>query len=256
MYRIANDLFLAVSYFTRLPVDRWVNYNHAALDRANAWFPLAGWLVGFAATAVLLLSALWLPLPVAILLAMAMTALATGAFHEDGLADTADGFGPVGDREKALAAMKDSRLGVYGLLATIFILGLKFLALNGLQSSLHAALALFAAQPLSRFAALSLILVLPQVSGAASHTRAVARRLPIATLVIALITTLPALALLAYLSLLAVPTVLIALTATLAIFMRLCRARFGGYTGDCLGAAQQISETVILLACVTAAGEL
>lgn len=246
MTRVINDLLLALSYFTRLPVDRWVNYEAAALDRATGWFPLAGWLVGLAGAGTLYLADLWLPLEVAVLLGMAVMVLATGAFHEDGLADTSDGFGPVGDRDKALAVMKDSRLGTYGALGLIFVLALKFLALVSLADGSLAAMALLAAQPLSRLMSVGLIPVLPQVSGAGSHTRAVARRVAWTSLVTALVIAAPAAWLIPAAWL---PALAAAITIT-ALFALACRARFGGYTGDILGANQQLTEAAILVACL------
>lgn len=244
MKQLANDLLLALSYFTRLPVDRWVDYEAAALDRAMGWFPLAGWLVGLAGAATLYLGCLLFPLSVAVLLAMIVMVLATGAFHEDGLADTSDGFGPVGDREKALQVMKDSRLGTYGVLGLVLVLALKYLALTSLGDAQLAALALLAAQPLSRMLATFLVPLLPQVSGANSATRAVARRVALGSLITAVLLAAPALLILPNLMLSAV-----ALAAVIvAVFAFACRARFGGYTGDILGAAQQLAETAILLA--------
>lgn len=250
MRHVANDFLLSVSYFTRLPVAGLVEYSEAGLERASGWFPFVGWLVAAVAVGVLLLAAQALPLEVAILLSMAAGILFTGAFHEDGLADTADGFGPVADREKALAVMKDSRLGTFGALGLGLVLAIKFLALSHFGTANAAAVALAVAHPLSRLGVVAVVATQPYVSQSASRSRAVAQRLPAGGWLIAL----PA-ALLPLAVFVSWPVALIALGVMVLITGLLgvaYRRRFGGYTGDTLGALQQISEIGVLLTLLAA----
>lgn len=240
-----NDFLLAISYFTRLPVTGLVRFTEAGLERAVGWFPLVGWLVGGIAAAVLYGASMVLPLEIAVLLALAAGIVATGAFHEDGLADTADGFGPVGDRDQALAAMKDSRLGSFGVLALGIVLALKFVALVQFADATAAAVALLVTHPLSRLPPVAVIATQHYLAQSTSRARLVAQRLPRGSWLPAL-----AAALLPGLLLLPWSTVLLGvgiLAVTTVILTVACRARFGGYTGDTLGALQQLSETAILL---------
>lgn len=250
MTRLANDFLLSVSYFTRLPVAGLVDYSGAGLERAVGWFPFVGWLVAAATVGVLGLAGTVLPLEVAVLLSMAAGILFTGAFHEDGLADTADGFGPVADREKALAVMKDSRLGTFGALGLGLVLSLKFLALSGFGDVVSAALALVVAHPLSRLAVVAVVATQPYVSQNASRSRAVAEHVPASGWLLAL----PA-ALLPLAVFVAWPaaSLILGTTAVITVLLVIAfRRRFGGYTGDTLGALQQISEVGILLGLLAA----
>src|SRR5574343_1168687 len=144
--------FGAVRFFTRLPVPDWVGHSAAALNRSARYFPAVGMLVG-GIGALVYLGALQLwPQPVAVLLSMAATIYATGAFHEDGLADTVDGLGGGWDKLRILEIMKDSRVGSYGVIAMGLALVGKFALLTALDRA-TVPLALLAAHVLSRFCA-------------------------------------------------------------------------------------------------------
>ena len=113
--------FIALQFFTRLPVPRWVGYEPEWLHQSARHFPLVGALVGVVGAAVLW-AALWLfPMPVAVVLSMVATVLLTGAFHEDGLADTCDALGGAVSRERALEIMKDTRIGSYGAIGLLLV---------------------------------------------------------------------------------------------------------------------------------------
>ncbi|MCP1726831.1 adenosylcobinamide-GDP ribazoletransferase [Natronospira proteinivora] len=245
MMRPSNDFLLAVSYFTRLPVAGLVVYSGAGLSRAAAWFPFVGWLSAAAMVTVLLSVQWFLPSALAVLLAMLAGVLITGAFHEDGLADTGDGFGPVADRDQALAAMKDARLGVFGLLTLLFVLGGKYLSLSSVAVMPEAAIMILVAQPLSRLPSVWVIARQDYVSQSASRARAVAEAVPRAGWLIAAPAALvPLFFFFPWHQALMVLLLLFLLTAG---FSQLCQARFGGYTGDTLGALQQLSELLILI---------
>lgn len=148
------DTRAALAFFSRLPVTA----PEAAftLARAGGAWPLAGGLLAIAPAVVLALAVgLWLPPLIAALLALAAGAALTGGMHEDGLSDTADGFGGGRSREAKLAIMRDSRLGTFGALALILVLLLKAAALAALAPSTGAAaLAIVAVAVLSRSLAL------------------------------------------------------------------------------------------------------
>lgn len=229
----------AVGYFTRLPVPARVGDSAAALNQSAKYLPAVGLLVGGLGALVFWLTAQLWPQPVAVLLAMAATLYATGAFHEDGLADTADGLGGGWDKAKILAIMKDSRVGSYGVIAVVIALLGKFALLAGLDAALLP-WALLAGHAVSRFFAVSLVAFMDYArDDAASKARPLAARIGAGPLAVALLFAALPLALLAPGQ--ALPAVALAALATLWLAAK-CRRWLGGYTGDCLGAAQQVAE--------------
>ena len=120
--------FGALRFFTRLPVPAWVGHSPAALNHSARYFPLVGLVVGLLGALVFAFASFFLPKTLAVLLAMAATLLATGAFHEDGWADMVDGFGGGWTRERTLEIMKDSSIGSYGTIALALMLVGKFMA--------------------------------------------------------------------------------------------------------------------------------
>jgi len=246
----AEAFFGAVRFFTRLPVPAWVGHSQEALDRAARYFPLVGILVGALGGLTFLLAALALPVSIALLFSMAATLLVTGAFHEDGLADAVDGFGGGWTREQVLAIMKDSRIGSYGALAVALMLLAKFNALYELPDEWIAP-ALVAAHAASRFCSTALIYALDYVrDDDSSRAKPLAVRLGSGSLAVAGLFGLAPLALLPWEAALA-GLALAALTTFLAA--RYFVKRIGGYTGDCLGAAQQLAELAIYLGILIAA---
>ncbi len=242
-------LLTAVQYFTRVPVPAWVGHSTTQLNGCVRYFPLVGIGVGALSAGVLLLADLALPHAAAVLLAMAATAGLTGGFHEDGLADTFDGLGATADRERALEIMKDSRLGTFGALALFFVLSLKFAALAGLSPPL-AAPALIAGHALSRWCSILVIWRLdyirpeessrskPLVHALRSGELAVATAFALVPLV--LLHRIPALAGLA------------AAALTVIVLARWFSRRLQGYTGDMLGAVQQLTEVAFYLSLLAA----
>lgn len=246
----AEAFFGAVRFFTRLPVPAWVGHSQEALDRAARYFPLVGILVGALGGLTFLLAALALPVSIALLFSMAATLLVTGAFHEDGLADAVDGFGGGWTKPQVLAIMKDSRIGSYGALAVALMLLAKFNALYELPDEWIAP-ALVAAHAASRFCSTALIYALDYVrDDDSSRAKPLAVRLGSGSLAVAGLFGLAPLALLPWEAALA-GLALAALTTFLAA--RYFVKRIGGYTGDCLGAAQQLAELAIYLGILIAA---
>lgn len=219
------------------------------------YFPLVGALVGVINVAVWWLCRQWFPPAVAVGLALCASLLVTGAFHEDGFADTCDGLGGGATRERALAIMKDSRIGAYGTIGVVMLLGMKWSALVALPAEAFA-LVVVSAHVVSRWCAIGLVWALPYARpDAAAKSRpfdgalsaagwAVSGLLGALSIgifaVCAGLTPEPhrAVAEGAGLAAAALAAVLAA-----AYFKR----RIGGYTGDCLGAAQQLSELAFVL---------
>lgn len=259
-----RHFLLAVQFFTRIPVTgrlaAWVGYSPQMLQRCAAHFPAIGWLMG-AAAAVVLAAALVLlgaqpfaPL-VAAVLASITTVWLTGGFHEDGLADTCDGLGGGATREKALQIMKDSRIGSYGTLALVLALTLK-IALLALLASRNTngigagAAALLGAHVLSRTAPLAQMYGMAYVGEAdgSKSKPVVAEALPARSVAAGLLWAAPAVLLLgAVYGWGAAVAALLALLAALAYMTWLVQRRLQGFTGDTLGALQQVGELAVYL---------
>ena len=214
-----------------------------------------GALVGAFVAAVLWTTAQMLPMMVAAGLAIAAGAWLTGAFHEDGFADTLDALGGAVSRERALEIMKDSRLGTYGVLGLVLLIGIKWAALAALPLATALA-ALLLAHTASRSLTVVLLGVL-RYAGDAAHAKAkpMAQRVGAGSVAVALgwsaalVIALWGSGALSSLQLLAA---LLALSVVGLTCARWFKRRLGGYTGDTLGAAQQIAETAVLLAVLAA----
>jgi adenosylcobinamide-GDP ribazoletransferase len=247
--------FIALQFFTRVPIPRWVGFEPAWLHACARHFPLVGFVIGIVAAAVLWAGhALFTP-SVAVLLSMAASVVLTGAFHEDGWADTCDALGGAVGRERALVIMKDSRIGSYGAVGLVLMLGLKAAATLALPLAWAMAAVLFA-HTASRFAPVLLIRFL-RYGGEVEHAKAkpLAQQISIAGLTVAALWVLLLAACLVawnvawWMALCA--SMVMALLGTLWC-ARWFQKRLGGYTGDTLGASQQITEVLILLSWVTA----
>jgi len=240
---------LALGFLSRLPVPPDPDFSQDKLDGAARYFPAVGLLLGaISAVALLTFDALFNNLPLAVLLSMGVGLMVSGAFHEDGLADSADGFGGGWQRDDVLRIMKDSRIGSYGTVALVMVLGIKALALSSLPSASSAALALLLAQPLSRWLAVSYLVDLQYVSGE-GKSKPLATALPLSQWWLAgLAVLLPALFIDVGQWLLMTFSLLI----FRIVFARYLRRRLGGYSGDALGAAQQLSELLIYLSLLVA----
>lgn len=252
------DLFACLRFYSRLPMPTLAAETapHAMPDvsRMARVLPLAGVFIALPA-ALILICAHRLGLPATIVAGLTLVALVltTGAFHEDGLADTADGFGGGVERSRKLEIMKDSRIGTYGGVALVLSLGLRWAALAALidRGSFGAAGLLIAAAALSRPLGLLPLFALPP---ARSDGAASAAGRPTAD---AFVTSLGGGAIIALLfgvSPAGVPLVLtacvVAALGALAV-TALSRAQIGGQTGDVAGAAQQLAEIGFLLAFLT-----
>lgn len=250
-------MLLALSFFTRIPVKLNVDVTEKMLNEASRYFALVGILIGACSALAFYLTVMFLPIELAILMAMFSSVLLTGAFHEDGWADVWDGFGGGWTVENKLNIMKDSRLGTYGAAALFFILMIKYQALLALANihisndilkneAMNILSILLLGHCLSRVLATSLIADMPYVSeDVSSKVKPLAQALSNNS----------------YLTLLTTGAVIVAFTLSFSIAWKLVvillvtrwflkrwfTKQLGGYTGDCLGAAQQLSEVVIYL---------
>lgn len=257
-------MLLAISFFTRIPVKHSVDISSKMLNEASRYFALVGLIVGAFSALAFYLAITIVPVEIALLIAMFTSVLLTGAFHEDGWADVWDGFGGGWTIENKLNIMKDSRLGTYGAAALFFILMIKYQTLLALinasvvdeitaNNMLSMTSLLLLGHCLSRVLATSLIVGMPYVSeDATSKVKPLAQQLSTNS----------------YLILLTTGLLILAFTLSLSIAWKLVAVLFitrwclkvwftkqlGGYTGDCLGAAQQLSEVVIYITLLSLTG--
>jgi adenosylcobinamide-GDP ribazoletransferase len=246
--RELRSLLTAVQYFTRLPVPVWVGHDAPQLARAARYFPLVGIGVGaLGAAALWVVSFFFTPL-LAVIVSTALTICITGAFHEDGLADTIDGLGGAMSRERALAIMKDSRIGTFGVLALVFAVLLKIAALA--QLPLREALAaLVAGHGVSRACAVAMTWRLPYArDDDSTRAKPVVENVRTIDVVIAGICGLMPAPFLGWYA----AAGLSAAVVTFVLLFRWFKRRLGGYTGDTLGATQQLCEVAFYLALVAA----
>lgn len=276
MLQFIRHYLLAVQFFTRIPVTgalaAWTGYSPAMLRASAAHFPGIGWLVGALAAGVYSLLMALLPATdfaplVAAVLSTVATVLLTGGFHEDGLADVTDGLGGSSDRDRSLEIMKDSRVGAFGAMALVLAL-LGKVALLALLGSVESALsggeetptdlpldgwlvaaALFAAHVVSRTLPLLLIRALPHVGDTAvSKSKPLADQITLTSLGVAFVWSFSALALASY----ALPAMTLIVACSFSVLAllwmgRLFTRRLQGFTGDCLGATQQVCEIAFYL---------
>jgi len=257
-----RDLFLVLSFFTQLPVGFLAPKvpepaagiesvtPQAQLAEAARAFPLAGLVVGLAGGL-----AYWIAVKIglsgllAAFLAVAATAALTGALHEDGWADFADGLGCRGDRIRKLSAMKDSHIGSFGVLALIFATGVKTVAIAQLYTPDRVVTALVAAHVLSRAV---LPLAMRSLPLATAQGLAVMAGRPTAQGVYVALGLGFAIAFFAVFLPAAIVAMIVAVVAA-ALVGAIAKRQFGGYTGDVLGAIQQVAEIAVLVNLVSLA---
>jgi adenosylcobinamide-GDP ribazoletransferase len=251
--------FVALQFLTRVPVPRWVGHQPGWLNDCVRHFPAAGALVGTFGVLVMSAASPWWP-PLAVgAMTVSATVWLTGAFHEDGLTDTFDALGGAVPRERALAIMKDSRIGTYGAAALVMTLALRAILVGVLlqRSLVDAALALIASHVVGRGCAVALMGWAPY-AGDVEH----AKVKPLATKVArrhALTAAGVAATSLVLLAACSPPggmwrwgAAAAGAAGVVLVMRRWLHRRLGGYTGDTLGATEQLAELVVLL-CLAAA---
>ena len=240
---------LAVQFLTRWPVRSPAVFSEARLAASTRYYPLVGALIGAFAGGVFWLAHLAFPAGLALVLSTAATLLATGALHEDGFADTCDGIGGGATRERALEIMRDSRLGTFGAAGLGLVLAAKILALAATPPAVVPWL-LIAAHAASRSCA-----VLAIATGTCVRDAGIAKRVAGAAgpggLALALATGAAAVCVLfAVAAPVVVPAGLAGLAAGHLAMRTVYERKLGGYTGDCLGGVQQMSELGMYLGVV------
>jgi adenosylcobinamide-GDP ribazoletransferase len=239
-----RDIRTSVAFLTRLPISRTVSENSGDLAQASWAFPIAGIVIGLIGALIYVLAYKFglRPWPSAAL-SLAATFIVTGCLHEDGLADTADGFGGGATRERKLEIMRDSRIGTYGVCALTMSILLRAGALASLADPRTVAFALIAAHGAAR-ATLPFLMTLasPARGDGLSHAagKPAQDRLLIAGALAIVILGL-------FLGPLPGLMALILLAAAVGLMAWLCSAQIGGQTGDVLGALEQTGEIVVLL---------
>jgi len=231
----------ALAFLTRLPVPAPAE---PSLNRAAAWFPVVGALVGGIAAGVRALAGLALPPLPATLLAVAAAIVVTGGLHEDGLADVADGLGAHTTRERRLEILRDPRVGTFGALALIVAVGLVVTTVGALGAA-HAARTLVVAHVLSRWAILPVSRALPPArpGGAGALLRVGTPALAAGTVLAvagALLVAGPADG----------AAAVAGAAAAALLTAALLRRGLGGVTGDGYGATAKLAEVAV---CVTLA---
>jgi adenosylcobinamide-GDP ribazoletransferase len=243
------QLFLtAVMFYTRIPVPSSIDHAADKLNQATRYLPFIGWITGAVMIALLYALSFVAPLTICILLSLVMGIWLTGAFHEDGFADMCDGFGGGWTKEKILDIMKDSRVGTYGMLGLMLLMLTKFFSLQALPLE-KIILAIAVAHPLSRLTAVTIIYTHNYVrENEDSKAKPLAKGITTPSLIVAAFWGLiPFIAVVMYLQHYSLLIILPALLLVRWYMVRLMQKWIGGYTGDCLGAMQQVAETIIYL---------
>ena len=243
LIRELQIFLLSVSIFTRIPVSGSVPYSEERKNESYKYCGLVGLLVGGLTALVFSASTMLWPVEVSVVISMAFSVYVTGAFHEDGFADTCDGFGGGFTPERKLEIMKDSRIGAYALLGMILILLLKYTCLISLQ---QVPLALIIAHVFSRSMAVSFIYTHGYVRQTDQSRLKVAKSLSSKSDFFTLVTIVCLVTLLIPAFKTAV-ILLVVLSAARIWFSRWMMKQTGGYTGDVLGAVQQMSEVLCYL---------
>jgi adenosylcobinamide-GDP ribazoletransferase len=240
--------FTALMFFTRIPCPNWVDHNAEFLNKSRKYFPLIGWIVGAISAIIFWLSSFIFSIEISVVLSTIASVLTTGAFHEDGFTDVCDSFGGGWGKEQILTIMKDSRIGAYGVIGVFFLLLLKFYLLVEIAqiSSWLIIIVLINAHATSRFIASTLVHTHHYVQDLdISKTKPIANtRLSVYEILFSFVfVLLPFLLFKNYLILIVLPICYLSKMYLGYYFKK----HIGGYTGDCLGTAQQVSEVVFYL---------
>jgi len=243
-------------FYTRIPCPKNITHHPDYLNKATRYFPLIGWIVGSISFSAFYIFSLFLSIESAVIFAIIASILATGAFHEDGFADVCDGFGGGWTKEKILLIMKDSAIGAYGAIGLVLLFLAKFKLLS--ESILifknnhnYFLLYLFfiSVHSLSRLSAISIIFTHEYSrDDATSKSKPIAKQHTWKEIFGSFFFGLLPLLALAYFSFeIKVLLVLIPIFLTRYFLARYFQKWIDGYTGDCLGATQQVCEVIFYL---------
>jgi adenosylcobinamide-GDP ribazoletransferase len=239
-----KSFLAALAFLTSLPVGRLAAFDAAEVAHSAGWFPLIGVLLGAIYSLAAALLKIGLPLEVVAVLLVILDALATGALHYDGLADTADGFGGGKSPEDILGIMRDHAIGSYGGVALATLVALKVTAYAALLTRSNWIAALILTPALGRWSILPLTATLPYARPSASAIEGMGKRsllwgtgVVLVAMIAAMMATTSVRAWIA----------MAAVVAVTAAFGFYCRRRIAGITGDTLGANLQLCESAALL---------
>lgn len=239
----------AIRFFTRIPIPDRIPHSEALLNHAARYFPAVGLIVGLVSAIIFETSLTLLPQGVSILIAMAASIYLTGAFHEDGLTDMTDGLGGGWEKHRILEIMKDSRVGSYGVIAIAMVLAIKFACLESVPAAWVPVL-LITGHAFSRYCSVLIMAGMHYVrEDAFSKSKPLATQLSGNALIVATLFGLLPLLWLPFGVMVA--GLVCALVATIWLGRKL-QKWLGGYTGDCLGAVQQLSEVTFYLGALAA----
>ncbi|PJJ06987.1 cobalamin-5'-phosphate synthase [Flavobacterium sp. 1] len=266
MKKQLHIFFTALMFYTRIPCPKNIDHNPDFLNKSSRCFPLIGWIVGGISFVFYYLGAFLFTNEIAVILSIIAGILTTGAFHEDGFADVCDGFGGGWTKEKILLIMKDSAIGAYGAIGVVLLFLLKFIALSELVHNaiilnkdllftnhyplITISLLFISAHSISRLSAISIVFT-HQYSreDASSKSKPIAQNFTWKEVVGALFFGLLPIVVLSFFQwqlLLALVPVFIARFFLACYFQKW----IDGYTGDCLGATQQVCEVVFYLSII------
>lgn len=237
-------LFTAIMFYTRIPVPKSTGYSNEMLNKATRYFPFIGWIVGGIGAFFVWFLGAYLPQEVTIIATLILMILVTGAFHEDAFADFCDGFGGGYTKEKILAIMKDSHVGVYATVGLVLLLLAKYTLLTNIAFN-QVAILIFVAHAFSRLLPVFLIFSSNYVSAKqTAKAKPVENKGSVKTLVVAILFGILPLILINIKYLIPIISTQI---LTFLYFRYYVHKQIKGYTGDVLGALQQISELAFYL---------
>ena len=242
MIRVLRPIGIALSYYSRIPI-QISSVEEDEFSQATNYLPLVGYLVGLGTAVVIITLSNFLSTPISLILGLGFGLLFTGALHEDGFADSCDGFGGGYNKEKILAIMKDSRLGSYGVLGLILLMLCKYFSLANITLDQMIPV-LVGGAVLSRLSALSITWVLPYARQNVGPTAAMVKGQGgrLRSFIIAVSITAP---LLFFVNPFLYGLSLLVLAVTCSLMGYYFWKHLRGYTGDCLGLVQQVNELIL-----------
>lgn len=256
MKKELHIFFTCLMFYTRIPCPKNITHHPDYLNKATRYFPFIGWIVGSISFLAFYLSSLFLSIETAVIFAIIASVLTTGAFHEDGFADVCDGFGGGWTKEKILMIMKDSAIGAYGAIGLVLLFLAKFKLLSESllifknDNNFFLIFLLFiSAHSLSRLAAISIIFTHEYSrDDASSKSKPIAKKHTWKEIFGSFFFGLLPLLALSYFSF-EIKTILILIPVFLTRYFlaRYFQKWIDGYTGDCLGATQQVCEVIFYL---------
>ncbi|CAC9975875.1 adenosylcobinamide-GDP ribazoletransferase [Flavobacterium panici] len=252
MKKELHIFFTCLMFYTRIPCPKNITHDPDYLNKATRYFPFIGWIVGSISFLAFYIFSLFLSTETAVIFSIIISVLTTGAFHEDGFADVCDGFGGGWTKEKILMIMKDSAIGAYGAIGLVLLFLAKFKLLSEsillfTNNILLIYLLFISAHSLSRLAAISIIFT-HQYSrdDASSKSKPIAKQHSWKEVFGSFFFGLIPLLALSYFNY-KILLVLIPIFITRYFLARYFQKWIDGYTGDCLGATQQVCEVIYYL---------